>query len=222
MPEADQHGREASERLALVPEEPTFELLEDLLAVERGNRLGSPVLGRDPRVVGESPVRRFERVLQLVTLEQIVVSPRRVARPVLGVDRAPDRPHGALAPLDPDHDPLVRSVLVHAVEGALGEPRRRRLGAHRGKDTIARVAKLSEFFRNPFSFLFARSSNEERVAAYIIREHERGRPLSEILEDPYIRNRTTPQERERLLDRPELIRAIGDDVIASVRGSGTP
>jgi hypothetical protein len=82
------------------------------------------------------------------------------------------------------------------------------------------VAKLSEFLRNPFSFLFARSSNEERVAAYVIREHERGRPLAEILEDPYVRNRTTPQERERLLDRPELIRAIGDDVIASVRGSG--
>ena len=83
------------------------------------------------------------------------------------------------------------------------------------------MGRLSDFLSNPFSFLFARSSNEERVAAYIIREHERGRPLSEILEDPYIRNRTTPQERERLLDRPELIRAIGDDVIASVRGSGT-
>jgi hypothetical protein len=81
------------------------------------------------------------------------------------------------------------------------------------------VAKLSELIRNPFSFLFTRSSHEERVAAYVIREHERGRPLAEILEDPYVKNRTTPQERERLLDRPELIRAIGDDVIASVRGS---
>jgi hypothetical protein len=84
------------------------------------------------------------------------------------------------------------------------------------------VAKLSEYIRNPFSFLFARSSNEERVAAYIIREHERGRALGEILEDPYVRNRTTPQERERLLDRPELIRAIGDDVIGSVRGPEAP
>ena len=81
------------------------------------------------------------------------------------------------------------------------------------------MAKVSEFLRNPFSFLFARSSNEDRVAAYVIREHERGRGLGEILEDPYIKNRTTPQERERLLDRPELIRALGDDVIASVRGS---
>ena len=82
------------------------------------------------------------------------------------------------------------------------------------------MARLSEYIRNPFSFLFARSSNEERVAAYIIREQERGRTLSEILEDPYVRNRTTPNERDRLLDRPELIRALGDDVIAAVRGSG--
>jgi hypothetical protein len=83
------------------------------------------------------------------------------------------------------------------------------------------VAKVSEFLRNPFSFLFTRSSNEDRVASYVIREHERGRPLGEILDDPYVKNRTTPQERERLLDRPELIRALGDDVITSVRGSST-
>jgi len=76
---------------------------------------------------------------------------------------------------------------------------------------------LKDFLRNPFSFLSSRSSQEERVAAYVIREHDRGRALSEILEDPYVRNRLTPQQRERLLDRPELIQAIGDDTVASVR-----
>jgi hypothetical protein len=79
------------------------------------------------------------------------------------------------------------------------------------------VARLAEFLRNPFSFLFARSSHEDRVAAYVIREHGRGRSLAEILEDPYVRNRCTPAERERLLDRPEVIRALGDDVIADDR-----
>ena len=69
--------------------------------------------------------------------------------------------------------------------------------------------RFREFARNPFSFLFARSSAEDRVAAYIIREHERGRRLSEILEDPYVRNRTTESERARLLDRPEVIDALG-------------
>ena len=44
-------------------------------------------------------------------------------------------------------------------------------------------------------------------AVNLIREHERGRALAEILEDPYVRNRTTPLERERLLDRPEFTAA---------------
>jgi hypothetical protein len=79
------------------------------------------------------------------------------------------------------------------------------------------MARLAAMFRNPFSFLFSGSSHEDRVAAYVIREHERGRALAEILEDPYVRNRCTPQEVKRLLDRPELIRALGDDVVNGVR-----
>lgn len=76
---------------------------------------------------------------------------------------------------------------------------------------------LSDFFRNPFSFLFARSRNEERMVAYVVREHQQGRSLAEILEDPYVRNRTSEQERARLLDNPELIRALGKDVAESAR-----
>jgi len=74
---------------------------------------------------------------------------------------------------------------------------------------------FGDFFRN----LFNRSSHVDRVAAYVIREHERGRSLSEVLGDPYVKNRTTPQERERLLDRPEVIRALGDDVVGQARKS---
>jgi hypothetical protein len=79
------------------------------------------------------------------------------------------------------------------------------------------MGKLAGLFRNPFSFLFTRSTQEERVAAYVIREHERGRSLEEILGDPYVRNRLTPQQRSRLLDRPDVIRAIGDDIVESAR-----
>ena len=79
------------------------------------------------------------------------------------------------------------------------------------------MARLAELLKSPFSFLFTRSSQEDRVSAYVIREHERGRALAEILEDPYVRNRCTPREVERLLDRPELIRALGDDVVSGVR-----
>jgi len=84
------------------------------------------------------------------------------------------------------------------------------------------MLKLSSVLRNPFSFLFARSSQEERVAAYVIREHERGRTLEEILEDPYVRNRLTPPQRARLLDRPDVIRAIGADTVAGARESLPP
>ena len=63
-----------------------------------------------------------------------------------------------------------------------------------------------------FSFLFQRSAGEERVAQYVIREHDRGRPLAEILEDRYVLNRLqSPEQRARLLDRPEVLHAVGSD-----------
>jgi hypothetical protein len=83
------------------------------------------------------------------------------------------------------------------------------------------VAKVSSFLRNPFSFLFARSGKEERLAAYVIREHERGRALSDILDDPYLRNRATPHEVARILDRPEVIHALGEGVVAPEREART-
>jgi len=64
-------------------------------------------------------------------------------------------------------------------------------------------------FRDLFSFLFQRSSAEERVASYVIREHSRGRKLAEVMEDSYVQNRLTPDQQKRLLDRPEVVRAIG-------------
>jgi hypothetical protein len=71
------------------------------------------------------------------------------------------------------------------------------------------VINLRTVVRNPFAFLFARSSSEDRVAAYVIREHERGREIDEILQDPYVRNRMTETQRLRLLDRPELVEVLG-------------
>jgi hypothetical protein len=83
--------------------------------------------------------------------------------------------------------------------------------------TIEIVVRVKSFLRNPFSFLFAGSSAEERVAAYVIREHERGRALDEILQDPYVRNRLSESQRARLLERPELIEALGRGTVADAR-----
>jgi hypothetical protein len=77
------------------------------------------------------------------------------------------------------------------------------------------VADLRSFLRNPFSFLFTRSSKEERIAAYIIREHGRGR--NEILDDPYVRNRASEREIARLLERPELIEALGRGTVTEAQ-----
>jgi hypothetical protein len=74
-------------------------------------------------------------------------------------------------------------------------------------------------FKNLFSFLFQRSSAEEHVARYVVREHERGRGLDEILQDRYVQNRLTPEQQRRLLDRPEIMEAISGDMLESAKAS---
>jgi hypothetical protein len=67
-------------------------------------------------------------------------------------------------------------------------------------------------FKDMFSFLFQRSTSEDRVAQYVVREHDRGRSLHDILEDKYVVNRLqSPQQRAALLDRPEVVHAVGAD-----------
>lgn len=71
--------------------------------------------------------------------------------------------------------------------------------------------------RNPFSFLFTRSPTERHVERYILREHARGRALNEILEDAYVRNRYSPDQRARLLDRPEIVAAVGRQAVERMK-----
>jgi hypothetical protein len=60
----------------------------------------------------------------------------------------------------------------------------------------------------------ASMSKDDSLAAYIIREHRGGRSLEDILDDPYLKNRATEKQRLRLLERPDVIRAVGEDVAA--------
>jgi hypothetical protein len=55
---------------------------------------------------------------------------------------------------------------------------------------------------------------EESLAAYVVREHRSGRSLEDILDDPYLKNRATEEQRLRLLERPDVIRAVGEDTAA--------
>jgi hypothetical protein len=70
---------------------------------------------------------------------------------------------------------------------------------------------------NPFSFLFASSRQEEYLAQYVGRECARGRTLEEVLADPYVRNRSTPQQRARVLERPEIVEAVGESAVAEMK-----
>jgi hypothetical protein len=72
---------------------------------------------------------------------------------------------------------------------------------------------LVDAIKGAFSFLGSRSATEERMAQYVIREHHRGRPLTEIVDDHYVTNRCTPEQIKRLLDRPEVIHALGEDLV---------
>lgn len=72
-------------------------------------------------------------------------------------------------------------------------------------------------FKNPFTALFSTSRQEQHLTLYVLREVRRGRTLTDVLEDPYVVNRTTGEQRKRLLDRPELVQAIGEEAIADLR-----
>lgn len=71
--------------------------------------------------------------------------------------------------------------------------------------------------RNPFAFLFVSTRREQYLAQYVLREYARGRSLKDVFADPYVRNRSTPEERARLLERPELVAAIGEQTLADLR-----
>jgi hypothetical protein len=135
---------------------------------------------------------------------------------VLGVDLAADGPQGAGPAFDPDHDPLGTAAVVAAFHDPLGEPACP-CGSLHARDYTRAAVGFVDAIRGAFSFLSARSQAEERIAQYIIREHHRGRPLAEILNDHYVTNRMTPEQVKRLLDRPEVVHELGDDLIIDAR-----
>lgn len=70
--------------------------------------------------------------------------------------------------------------------------------------------------RNPLSFLFATSRRDQYLERYVLREYKKGRPFAEILEDPYVRAWSTPEERARLLERPNVVATIGEQLTAEL------
>ena len=67
--------------------------------------------------------------------------------------------------------------------------------------------------------LFGSSRREQYVERYVLREHRKGRPFAEILEDPYVRAWSTREERARLLERPGVVAALGEHAVADLRAT---
>jgi len=81
------------------------------------------------------------------------------------------------------------------------------------------MLRFASFVRNPFAFLFAKTSAEEHVVAYLLREHGAGRRVEEILQDPYVQNRLTPEQQHRMLSRADVIHALGAQDVEDARAA---
>jgi hypothetical protein len=55
------------------------------------------------------------------------------------------------------------------------------------------------------------------MVRYVIREVAADRPLADVLKDAYITNRAGEVDARRLLDRHEVIEAVGNDVAEDLR-----
>jgi hypothetical protein len=60
-------------------------------------------------------------------------------------------------------------------------------------------------------------ATEDALVRYVVRELGGGRALAEVMQDPYVTNRAGKVDTRRLLDRPEVIAAVGEDVLDDLR-----
>ena len=70
--------------------------------------------------------------------------------------------------------------------------------------------KLQEFMDD-----LAHDAVEERVVEYVIREVHNGRKLSEALADPYVKNRLSDEKLARVLENPEVVDALEEQIASS-------
>jgi hypothetical protein len=57
-----------------------------------------------------------------------------------------------------------------------------------------------------------------RVTAYIVREHQRGRPLADVLEDRFVVEHASDAAITQLLQDPRLIHRLADDCRRALSG----
>lgn len=61
------------------------------------------------------------------------------------------------------------------------------------------------------------SAKHKRLIEYVVRQLKAHRNLEDVLEDPYVVNRSTVLDRRALLEEPEVVEAAGADVLERMR-----
>jgi hypothetical protein len=62
------------------------------------------------------------------------------------------------------------------------------------------------------------SAQHKRLIEYVCRQLGAGRSLQQVLDDPYVTNRSTTIDRRALLEEPEVVEAAGGEAaIADMR-----
>jgi hypothetical protein len=61
------------------------------------------------------------------------------------------------------------------------------------------------------------SAKHKRLIEYVVRQVRNDRHLRDVLEDPYVTNRLSPLERRALLEEPEVVGAVQQDVLEGMR-----
>ena len=56
---------------------------------------------------------------------------------------------------------------------------------------------------------------EERVVEYVIREVNNGRRLTEVLVDPYVRNRLSEERINHVLENPDVVAVLEQQISES-------
>ena len=122
---------------------------------------------------------------------------------------------------EPAHECGDLSRPGSAAVQAEAAPSRREAGLRPSRREHVEVARGAgwRFAGNPFLFLAHRTLLEARLRSYILGQHRRGRRLSEILDDPYVRRCGSPQVCWEVVSDPATIRALATDIEEAVRAS---
>jgi hypothetical protein len=78
------------------------------------------------------------------------------------------------------------------------------------------AGSINERIRQFFQEL-ATDPVEERVVEYVIREVHNGRRLMEVIDDPYVKNRLSAEKVENVLQSPEVVHALEEEIQTSMK-----